>query len=542
MLEWMQKHKKYLVITVWVSALALIFASMVEWGGGGFSAVSRDSIAKVGDIYISRQEYQKKYNEIYDTISERMRQAGIPDDGKPMPEIEQEAFRVLVQEKLMEMLAQDIGVNVTPNEILETLLNMPEFQDSTHNFNKEQYENLLHANRWTTESYESFVAKNLLQIKMQNFPIAPVSTLEANAFMSAGKIRDIVALKLLNKDSILKNIAIQVTDKEVHDYWEKNKNKYVEPAHYKIAYIALDTSAIKADKQSIGKFYKDNEKKYNATSFEQVKSEVEQDYRKAILGLASSYMSNMSKAISTNKDMKLKPSNVITTMESQSLTLLQKHFDSDLDIQNITFQDIPLYSLQLNDDGKDSSMLTLSVSSGEGLLAPIEYSNEHWIIPYILEKTPKQPLGFEQAKNLVRDDLMTKKQNDEFKKIAYSKLANIDEKSMQEILHIHLSLWQEKDSAAYKQMLSIGLEDMDMRQAIDYIMKSNQEKGVVLLGSNKALLFKIIKQDMPSYADLVNITNAEDEALQEIKIRDLRNAMLDYAIKHYKVIDYRRQN
>ena len=34
MLEWMQKHKKYLVITVWVSALALIFASMVEWGGG----------------------------------------------------------------------------------------------------------------------------------------------------------------------------------------------------------------------------------------------------------------------------------------------------------------------------------------------------------------------------------------------------------------------------------------------------------------------------------------------------------------------------
>ena len=83
MLEWMQKHKKYLVITVWVSALALVFASMVEWGGGGFSAVSSDSVAKVGDIYISRQEYQRKYNEMYDNVAEYMRQVGLPDDGKP---------------------------------------------------------------------------------------------------------------------------------------------------------------------------------------------------------------------------------------------------------------------------------------------------------------------------------------------------------------------------------------------------------------------------------------------------------------------------
>ena len=128
MLEWMQKHKKYLVITVWVSALALVFASMVEWGGGGFSAVSSDSVAKVGDIYISRQEYQRKYNEIYDNVAEYMRQVGLPDDGKPMPEIEQEAFRILVQEKLLEMLAKDIGVSITSNEILEALLNTPEFQ------------------------------------------------------------------------------------------------------------------------------------------------------------------------------------------------------------------------------------------------------------------------------------------------------------------------------------------------------------------------------------------------------------------------------
>ncbi len=545
MLEWMQKHKKYLVLTVWVSALALIFASMVEWGGGGFFAISSDSVAKVGDMYISRQEYQRKYNEIYDNVSEYMRQSGIPmpEDGKPMPEIEQEAFRTLVQEKLLEMLAKDIGVETTPNEILETLLNTPEFQDATHTFNKEQYENLLQANRWTKASYEAFVAKILLQTKMQNFPIAPVATLETNAFISAGKIQDNVALQLLHKDSVLQNATLQATDAEVQSYWEKNKEKYTQPAHYKIAYIALDISAINIEKQMLEKFYKDNEKKYNATSFEQVSTEVEQDYRKAILGLASSYMSNMSKVVATKeKDMQLKSSNVIMTMESQSLALLQDHFDADLDIQDITLQNIPLYTLQLSDDGKEHAMLVAAVGSGNGLLAPLEYSKDHWIIPYVLEKTQQQPLNFAQAKTSAYQDLITEKRNEEFKKIAYGKLAYVNTESIQDIIPIYLSLWQEKDSISYKQLIALGLHDMDIRQAVEQIMESDKKDGIVFLGTDKALLFRIVKQEMPSYADLINITNAEDEALQEMKVRDFRNAMFDYATKHYKVIDYRRQN
>ena len=543
MLEWMQKHKKYLVITVWVSALALVFASMVEWGGGGFSAVSSDSVAKVGDIYISRQEYQRKYNEIYDNVAEYMRQVGLPDDGKPMPEIEQEAFRILVQEKLLEMLAKDIGVSITSNEILEALLNTPEFQDATHTFNKEQYEKLLQANRWNTADYEAFVAKALLQEKMQNFPLAPVSTLETNAFMSAGKIKDVAELRLLHKDSVLKNAVLQTTDSEVRSYWERNKERYYKPASYKIAYMALDMGEINPDKQVLEKFYKDNERKYKNLTFEQALEEVEADYRKAILGFASSYMATISKNIAeNNKDLQIKTSNVITTMESQSIALLQKHFDGDLDIKDIALQDIPLYSLQLNDDGSDHSALITAVSGGEGLLAPLEYSKDHWIIPYITEKIPKQALSFDLAKELASRDLMLEKQNDEFKKMAYTKLSQIGEENLGNVVPLHLSLWQEQNMQSHKQLLSLGLNDMDIRQALDYIMRHNKKEGVVFLGSDKALLFRVVKQEMPNYADLVNITNAEDEALQEAKVRDLRNAMFEYAMKHYKVIDYRRQN
>lgn len=543
MLEWMQKHKKYLVITVWVSALALVFASMVEWGGGGFSTVSSDSVAKVGDIYVSRQEYQRKYDQIYDNVAEYMRQAGLLDDGKPIPEIEQEAFRILVQEKLLEMVAKDIGVNATSNEILETLLNTPEFQDATHTFNREQYENLLQANRWNSADYEAFVAKALLQEKMQNFPIMPVATLETNAFISVGKIEDFVELKLLTKESVLKNTALQTTDTEIHSYWEKNKNKYHEPAKYKIAYIALDMSQVSADEHVLEKFYQDNKNKYNNLSFKQSLNEVKADYNKAILSFASAYMATINKKIVENdKSLQIKISDVITPLDYQSLSLIQKHFDADLDIKDVALRDISLYTLKLSDNESEYSSLVTAIRNGEGLLAPLEYTENLWIVPYVIEKIPKQPLTFERAKELVNSDLIEEKRNEEFKKIIYNRLAHADKKGVGDIIPIHLSLWQEQDSKSYKQLLSLGLSTQDMRQALDYIMRYNKQEGVVFLGNDRALLFKVTKQKMPNYVDLTNITNAEDEALQEAKVRDLRNAMLEYAMKHYKVIDYRRQN
>ena len=198
--------------------------------------------------------------------------------------------------------------------------------------------------------------------------------------------------------------------------------------------------------------------------------------------------------------------------------------------------------MQLNDDGSNHSALITAVSGGEGLLAPLEYSKDHWIIPYITEKIPKQALSFEFAKELASRDLMLEKQNDEFKKMAYTKLSQIGEESSRKYRVATLSLWQEQNMQSHKQLLSLGLNDMDIRQALDYIMRHNKKEGVVFLGSDKALLFRVVKQEMPNYADLVNITNAEDEALQEAKVRDLRNAMFEYAMKHYKVIDYRRQN
>ena len=59
MITWMQKHKKYLVVTIWVSTIAFVGAGFVGWGAYDFNKSRATSIAKVGNIDISYQRFQQ---------------------------------------------------------------------------------------------------------------------------------------------------------------------------------------------------------------------------------------------------------------------------------------------------------------------------------------------------------------------------------------------------------------------------------------------------------------------------------------------------
>ena len=55
MIDWMQKHKKWLIITIWISTIAFIAAGMVGWGSYSFN-LDQGVVARVGDIKISQKQ------------------------------------------------------------------------------------------------------------------------------------------------------------------------------------------------------------------------------------------------------------------------------------------------------------------------------------------------------------------------------------------------------------------------------------------------------------------------------------------------------
>lgn len=69
MIGWMQKHKKYLIITIWISTIAFVGAGFVGWGSYSFSSTS-NAVAVVGDRKISIENYNANMqNSIISIIS-----------------------------------------------------------------------------------------------------------------------------------------------------------------------------------------------------------------------------------------------------------------------------------------------------------------------------------------------------------------------------------------------------------------------------------------------------------------------------------------
>ena len=64
MITWMQKHKKYLIVTIWISTIAFVGAGFVGWGQYKYGDKA-GTVAKVGKVDISLGELQTSYSNLY---------------------------------------------------------------------------------------------------------------------------------------------------------------------------------------------------------------------------------------------------------------------------------------------------------------------------------------------------------------------------------------------------------------------------------------------------------------------------------------------
>ena len=63
MITWMQRHKKWLVITIWISTIAFIGAGFVGWGSYKYGTQG-GVVATVGSREVSIEEYQQEYSNL----------------------------------------------------------------------------------------------------------------------------------------------------------------------------------------------------------------------------------------------------------------------------------------------------------------------------------------------------------------------------------------------------------------------------------------------------------------------------------------------
>lgn len=482
MITWMQRHKKYLVVTIWISTIAFVGAGFVGWGAYDLNRDRAASVAKVGHRTISVQEFQSAYANHYNFYNNLLGGKLTQEQAEQMG-LNKIVMNTLVNQTLLLNYADEIGLVATKEDVKERLINNPNFQ-SDGVFNKDLYYSILKSNRINPSDYENGLEREILNSKLENFFKLAPSTKEIDLFTSAFFMEDRLSISAVTLD------ANEVTTNEeaIKSYWEKNKSNYLTKKSYTLELLNLPASQTKFDDKTLEEFYTQEKHNYKfedgkLMTFAEAKSKVIVDLR------LKNDKKNALEAFLTFKKGETAPS------ETKVI------YDDDT-----TF---PLDKIQ--------------VASKDEVLKPVVIKDSYVIIKVKEIKFP-EPMSYEMAKKDASRDLLEELKKTALEKKAEAKLENFAGSDIGFV---------SRDSVK-----SIaGLSEAKSAEFLSHVFDNTAKKGYKVI-DGKAIVYEILEQKLLNKDKAKQYVSMISENVLQVKQAELNQNLIKKLATAYKVEQY----
>ncbi|MEW6552170.1 MAG: peptidylprolyl isomerase [Campylobacterota bacterium] len=481
MIEWMQRHKKWLVITIWISTIAFIGAGFVGWGAYDFGK-TEGTVAKVGKKEIAMSELQREYSNLYSQYSSIFGDKFNQELAKQFG-LEAMALQTLVQKYLILSFADDIGVIVTDEEVAKTLVTIQSFQKDGK-FDKEQYLFVLKQNRITPVEFEKMLQNDLIVDKVQNMFQISNSQSEIEDIGGLIFMKDNVSIKILTA----KDISVEINNDELIKFWESNKQNYLSKLSYDVAVYEVPNNHMQATDGELKEFYEKTRLDYKfddgkIKTFDEAKSDIQNAF------------------------------NLEQTKNSALKTYLS------LKKGEIEFQK----NINIAQDDKNMSQYIKEISSLKtgDVAKPFIIGDGYVIIKLINTNQPKS-LEFENAKDLATKDYhaqMSKKALVAKAKevIENNNLENIGLVSRESIENIN------------------GLRADEANEFLTKLFSSKEKSGFVEL-QDKVVAYRVSTSELGVYNNSKDLIVSN--TVLDIKKNEMFSKLLETLEQKYKVISY----
>jgi len=477
MIEWMQTHRKWLVITIWIATIAFIGAGFVGWGQ--FNLTSKTStVAEInGNTEVSIQDVQEIYNNIFMDLNKKL--GGKLDDATAEKlGLKQQAFKMAIEQGILREYAKNLGLYVTDEEVAKAIIDT--FKDTT------TYKKYLQMNGLKAKEFEQSLRKKLLiQKLMQALHLKPSKTIKltiASALYNA----DNISIKIIDKN----NIKVDISEDELKTFWQKNKNKYKTSTMYKIAIVKTPIKGVVTQKE-LKEYYENNKQDFKNENGEII------PFDKAIDKVKKALLIQKSKRDAIFAYKKLKEG----------------------------AKNYKLYTLTLNNNlipfDKMNELIKI------GYLKPF-VKNNYYISALLIEEIKPKPMPFEKAKTFVLKDLLKIKTKKALIFSAKNALKNFKGKNIGFV-------------TKYDALKIKDLKPEEATEFLFDLFSSNKPKGYFLIPSQnpkKAVVYKILEQkllDKSKYKkNKAQIEILADNLINSQALEDLiKELMQKYHIKSY---------
>lgn len=244
MLDFMRRQQSNLK-WVWVLLIFIFSVSLVALyiPLGDLPSVSlTDDVASIGHDSITSREFQTAYRNYVD----RMRGQINPEMLKAF-RFDRQIMDALVTRHVVTEEAKRVGLNVTPSEVEQKILENPVFRENGSFIGQDRYQAILAQNNLTVEDFESNVKNELLSDKLKSFITAAVGVSDKDVQEEYKRRNEKAKLDYFVIDASKLESKVTVSDQDEKDYYNKNKAKYTVPEKRKARYIFLESLKLRAD-------------------------------------------------------------------------------------------------------------------------------------------------------------------------------------------------------------------------------------------------------------------------------------------------------
>jgi len=251
MITWMQRHKKWLIITIWISTIAFVGAGFVGWGQYSYGDKA-GAVAKVGSIEVSMGELQKGYSNLYAKYNQ-MFQGNFDEEKAKQFGLKKQALQKLVQQALILNLANSYDLAISDKELIAALKTQEYFfKDGI--FDKDTYKSVLSQNRLTTKEYEANLKKDLLITKTLSLLPVEAGKNEEAIFSTVLNIADKINYKVLTQN----DVTIDTSDASLKPFWETKSQNFMTEVSYDVKFLKQAPVVAEFDDAKIAAYYADN--------------------------------------------------------------------------------------------------------------------------------------------------------------------------------------------------------------------------------------------------------------------------------------------
>lgn len=227
LIEKFKKNTSRAIVLGIIGLISLVFV-FVGVFPAATSIVGDTNVAAVGDEVISIQEFQRAYNR----EMQAFQQFGDKIPPFFLMQIRDRVVNNLVQQRLILLEAQRLGLYVSDEEVRDEIAKQEVFLDENKKFDLQRYRDILKANRLTPQRFEAQLKDDLKRQKLVQFLQSRIRVTETELrreYEVANTKRDLEFVRLRNEDAFEK---MKVSKAEVDAYLADETKKNLARSHY----------------------------------------------------------------------------------------------------------------------------------------------------------------------------------------------------------------------------------------------------------------------------------------------------------------------